>query len=303
MFTNIMVPLDGSRLAEAALPAAAYLAAAAGATVTLLHVLEQHPPAAVHGERHLARADEAETYLADVAQRVFPPGVPVTCHVHTTAMTDVVRGLAEHVAELAPDLVIMCTHGRGGLRALLYGSIAQRVVAESSVPLLLIRPAGPAAAGFACRHILAPFDGDPAHARGVETAGELALLCRAELHLVFAVPTVGTLGAEQAAPSRLLPAASRTLLDLASREARACLAGWLQRLQARGVTATGEVRRGRPVRVIVRAAAARQADLIVLATHGKAGSRAFWAESMAQQILHHTPQPLLLVPVRAAAGE
>jgi nucleotide-binding universal stress UspA family protein len=299
MIQRIMVPLDGSRLAESALAPASHLASVSGAAVTLLHVLEANPPAAIHGDRHLATQAEAESYLADVACRAFPPAVKVTCHVHAMATDDVVRGLAEHGEELSPDLVVMCTHGRGGIKTLLHGNIAQQLVARGDVPILLVHPEEPHTVAFACRHILAPFDGVAEHGCGVDAAAEVAGFCGAQVHLVFAVPTVETLGALQSASSRLMPGASQTLLDIATDGARLCLADCMQRIQARGVSVTAEVRRGRPEDVIVQVAEARQADLIVLATHGKAGSRAFWAESVAQRILHRTNKPLLLVPIVA----
>lgn len=297
MFKSIMIPLDGSTLAEAALPAVSHLAVATGATVTLLHVMEQRPPATIHGERHLTGPEEAESYLAELARRAFPAGVNVHGHVHRTATRDVVAGIAEHGRELAPDLIVMCTHGWGGVRAALFGNIPQQVAAAGRVPILLIQPVPGEVAPFACRHILAPFDGDPAHVPGVEMAVELARACAAELHLVSVVPTFSTLAASQSPPTRLMPGASSALLDVASADARDCLEDWLQRLLSRGLKVTGEVRRGLPSRVIVHAADERQADLIVLATHGKAGTRAFWAESMAQKILSHCRRPLLLVPV------
>ncbi|HYA03190.1 MAG TPA: universal stress protein, partial [Syntrophobacteria bacterium] len=130
MFKHILVPLDGSRLAEVVLPAAGYLARVLGAQVTLVHIIEQGAPASVHGERHLTRAEEAEGYLEEAARRAFSPDLPVRRHVHTEAMENIARGIVEHQAELAPDLILMCTHGRSGLRDLLFGRIAQQVVAS-----------------------------------------------------------------------------------------------------------------------------------------------------------------------------
>ena len=69
MVRHVLVPLDGSELAEAALSAAAATAAAFGARVTLFHVLEEWAPQTVHGQRHLTDAAQAEAYLASVAQQ------------------------------------------------------------------------------------------------------------------------------------------------------------------------------------------------------------------------------------------
>src|SRR6185437_4258707 len=74
---RILVPLDGSRLAEAVLPAAASLAKALRACVLLLHVLERDPPRSVHGEPHLTSASEANEYLDGVASRLRRQGIEV----------------------------------------------------------------------------------------------------------------------------------------------------------------------------------------------------------------------------------
>jgi len=112
MFKNILVPLDGSKLAEASLAPAAFLAQTFKSPVTLLHILEQDAPAEVHKERHLTQPDEAEAYLKEAA-RAFPAGVKIETHVHTLPVADVVGSIVEHaVTEFRPDLIVMCTHGR-----------------------------------------------------------------------------------------------------------------------------------------------------------------------------------------------
>ena len=82
MFQNLLVPLDGSPMAESALPAAAYLAPRLGAHVTLMHCIERAAPEKVHGERHLREPEEARAYLEEAAARAFPPEVEVACHTH-----------------------------------------------------------------------------------------------------------------------------------------------------------------------------------------------------------------------------
>ena len=69
MFKNILVPLDGSSLAEVILPAARSLGGHLGARVTLLHVVEPSAPATIHGERHLGAAEEARDYLKKIARQ------------------------------------------------------------------------------------------------------------------------------------------------------------------------------------------------------------------------------------------
>jgi nucleotide-binding universal stress UspA family protein len=298
MFQHLLVPLDGSSLAEAALPAAAYLAQRVGAWVTLVHVIEQDAPHEVHGQRHLADPDEACAYLADVAGRAFPPGLRVEQHVHTAAVSDVARSIVAHVDELAPDLIVMCTHGRGGLRTWLFGSIAQQVIALGTTPVLLIHPGGVGVPSrFACQHLLVPLDGDPDHEQGLPLAAGLAQTCGASLHLLRVVPTLGTLPGRHGTGARLLPGATSALLDLAEDEAEVQLREQVARLQAGGLSASAEVQRGDPAALIVRVAERTNADLVVLGTHGRTGLEAFWSESVAPQVAGRLRAPLLLVPV------
>ena len=305
MFKHLLVPLDGSRLAETALPAAAYLAQTLQASVTLIHVIERNAPKAVHSEPHLTNAPEAQAYLDQVAHRIFPANLSVERHVHTSEVNDVARSISEHAAELAPDLIVMCTHGRGGLRDWLSGSIAQQVIARGTTPVLLVRPTETGSAPtFACRLILVPLDGDPAHEQSVPVAASLAQLCASALHLVMVIPTLDTLSGEQAAAAKLLPQAMTALLDLDQQSAEDYLRRHLPPLRAAGLTVTTEVTRGDPAPTIVSTAQRVGADLIVLGTHRKTGTGAFWSGSVAPKVSGRSHVPLLLVPLRRppAAG-
>ena len=301
MFEHLLVPLDGSRLAEAALPAAAALSERLGAQVTLVHVIERNAPQEIHGEPHLSDAAEARAYLEEVAARAFPPDVCVEQHVHAAEVQDVARSIVQHADELAPDLVVMCTHGRGGLRTWLLGSIAQQVIALGVTPVLLIQPDGAAAMpGFACRRMLVPLDGNPDHEQGLPVASGLAQACAADLHLLMVVPTLGSLSGEHGATARLLPTAASAWLDLSEESAGEYLHQKAIELQACGLRVTAEVCRDDPAGAIVRTARQMQADLVVLGTHGKRGMDAFWARSVAAQVAARSRDPLLLVPVREA---
>lgn len=302
MFRRLVVPLDGSRLAEAALPAAAYMAETLGSRVTLLHIIERDAPEAIHGERHLRTPEEAEAYLSAVAQRAFPPGVLVERHVHTAATADVPASIVAHGDELAPDLIVMCTHGRGGISDWLFGNIAQQVVRSGKTPLLVIRPTetGPQLP-FECRRLLVPLDGNADHEQGLPIAAELARLSGASMHLLAVVATLGTLSGRESttgrATGRLLPGATRAVLELAQQEAVSYLRGRVADLARQGVSVSAEVARGDPARVIIDAAQAIQADMVVMGTHGKAGMDAFWAGSLPSKIAGKLYLPVLLVPV------
>ncbi len=221
---HLLVPLDGSRLAEASLPAALSLAERLRARVTLLHVLERRAPATIHGELHLSVAPEAEAYLIGVASRFADAGVPVETHVHPNPEGNVAASIAAHAAELEADLIVLCTHGEGGMRGWLSGSLAQHVVRRVNAPVLLVRPDGARAAPFAPRVTLVALDGTREGEAALPAAAALARAWETPLRLVCVVPTLGTVGGDRGAVARMKPSATSAVLDMEQGAATAYLA-------------------------------------------------------------------------------
>jgi nucleotide-binding universal stress UspA family protein len=141
----LLVPLDGSELAEAALPAASRLAAALGGTLVLMSVVPP-PGHLVHAEgvgvpiseqeSDRLRTD-AEEYLAATAGRLGNELVTST----RVRLGDTVTEIAELTEELQVAAVVMATHGRTGVSRVLFGSIAGRVIHIGQAPVVLVRPA------------------------------------------------------------------------------------------------------------------------------------------------------------------
>ena len=138
---TLLVPLDGSAFAEAALPHAVALARTFGGTILLLRAISL--PAAAYPitvaaamEKALEEArNEAEAYLAAVADCLRQDGLSVQTIVGEGWPADVILGRG---ATLGPRLIIMATHGRTGLERLLMGSVALEVVRRSLLPVLLV---------------------------------------------------------------------------------------------------------------------------------------------------------------------
>jgi nucleotide-binding universal stress UspA family protein len=297
MFKHILVPLDGSTLAEAALPAAASLSQIFKAPVTLLHVIEQDAPEEIHHDRHLTEAGEAEAYLKKIAKRAFPPETKVNLHVHTSPVADVARSIVDHSSdEIQPDLIILCSHGNSGMHDIFFGNIAQEVAAASGTPVLLIKPED-AAKQFQLKHILVPLDNESVHDKALPTAEELAKGYGAELDMLCVIPTLGTLSGEQAAVSNMLPATASAYLDITEEIALEHFQGHLNQFKKKGLPATAEIARGDPAPVIAKTAEKISADLIIFGTHGHAGLEAFWNRSVAANVAHRTQIPILLIPL------
>lgn len=293
MFRHLLIPLDGSRLAQSVLPAAQALAYRLGSSVTLLHVIEQRPPSDVHGERHLATAGDAEAYLRALAGEALA-GVPVEVHVHSPGDADVATSVTRHANELRADLIVLCTHGGGGARELLFGSVAQQVLGRGTVPVLLIRPEG-AGQAFTCARIVVPLDGSPPSEAALPVAEALARAFGGRLVLLTVVPTLATVPTDRAPAALLLPGATSASLEIEEEETRAYLEGLAARLRAGSLEAEALVGRGDPAWGVVEVADRIGADLIVMATHGRSGMSAVWAGSVATRIVARCRRPILLV--------
>ena len=300
MFKHLLIPLDGSRLAESVLPAVVWLAKRLGASVTLLHIIEQSQSPTIHGDRHLTRPDEAEAYLEEVAARLRDQvDTPVECHVHTAGEggeDDVARSIVDHAGEFIPDLIVLAPHGRGGLRDIVFGNIAQQVIQLGRTPILVVSPppSGQAAA-FDCRKILVTLDGSPVTEPALPVVEAMAHATDASVHLLIVIPTLTTLPSEQAATGLLMPMATSAILDLAVQGAADYLRSIGDQLQAKGIPVLAEVHRGDPAPETVEVAERIDADLLVMTTRGKAGLDAFWSDSISRKVAGRFNRPLLLV--------
>jgi nucleotide-binding universal stress UspA family protein len=141
---KILVPLDGSPLAESALADAIDIAVRHGATLVLLRAAYATAlPAVDPVDSQLSVVREAEAYLADVAARARAAGVTdVETSVWYAAATD---AIIEAARMREVDLIVMSTHGRTGLHRLMLGSVAESVLRGTSTPILMLRAHGAAA--------------------------------------------------------------------------------------------------------------------------------------------------------------
>jgi len=136
--STILVPLDGSSLAEAALPKALELAEASDARLILLRAAQAHTlPGVDPTNAQVKVVREAEEYLARVADRLADLGFKtVECSVwYDSAPYAIVEAARLYNA----DLIVMTTHGRSGLGRLILGSVAQSVLRGTTTPILLLR--------------------------------------------------------------------------------------------------------------------------------------------------------------------
>lgn len=294
---HLLVPLDGSPMAESVLSATADLVRRLSAHVTLLHIIERGAPKTVHGERHLTQPAEAESYLRGVAEWFVSEGVRADFLVHRDG-ADVAKSIADGAAEIGADLVVLCTHGWSGLRGFLFGRVAQQVLRWGTIPVLLIQPSAEGwKAPFSCRRLVVPLDGSGMAETALPAASAVAHAFEAEVLLVWVVPTVATVSGERGAAMKLMPSAAAALLDAEAAQAATYLERVGARLREEGVKISVEVGRGEPIRVLLDTVAKQEIDLIVIATHGRSGISAVWAGSVTSRILRYSTRPILLIRI------
>jgi nucleotide-binding universal stress UspA family protein len=307
---TILVPLDGSALAERALPYVRMLAPHSGATIDMLRVIAaetkdaliENNPTLLHEAGTTADAPpwmremrvwdmlryHAESYLDTQAMSLRTGNWDVDTQVQIGAPTETIVAVAK---QIHADLIAMATHGYSGFKRWTHGSVTDDVVQATTMPVLVVPGSATTPAHApSLKRILLPLDGSEFSRQALPLATELATQAHAELILFQAVtpPTEDALGA-------WLPTEGGAMPRTQARNELQALAG---ELRHDGIPIKTVVVVGGAAEEIVAAAARHQVDLIVMATHGYSGIKRWALGSVADRVLHTTPIPLLLVRTR-----
>ena len=298
-FRSILVPLDGSPLAEEAVPLASRLAQGAGSKLRLVLVHQLPPPpldpaaAKLFTSIELATRKAERGYLRAIQARLREGGARLSSAVTLTGTPG--PALAQYVRELGVDLVVMATHGRGGLRRAWLGSVADHLIRNLEIPVLLVRPReGEAAPAWAtgASQILVPLDGSPLAEEALQAASALARIWDMELVLLQVVSPV-VLAQDPALP---LPSVYDVELTAMCRtQAQEYLDDLVERLHGEGVRATGVAVAGwSAVDSILEVARPERVALVVLATHGRGGLRRLALGSVADKLVRAADVPVMV---------
>ena len=294
MIQTILVPLDGSPLGEHALPTAADLAHRSGARLVLLRAAGENDHAEAEAYLDQLPAEAFGLVAASGAATPLPlsPGMqpPVERLIVTGSPAEAILA---GVRDQAADLIVMTTHGRSGVHRLLLGSVAEKVIAASPVPVWLVRadhPALPSALDVPLR-LLVPLDGSPFAEAALPIARELAGILHARLTLLHVMePT--SLADDLLLTQPIVPPET-TLVD--PTEAQGYLGDWVARLRLEGLSADAVVQAGHAKDAILRESETPGVRLIVMATHGRTGLRQTVFGSVAQDTLRRGRLPLVLI--------
>src|SRR6266702_4225031 len=193
MYKSILVPLDGSPLAEAALPFAESLAERAGASLVLVRATHAHPTLGNNAPEQQREIAGAEDYLTILAKELAGRGFSVQTGVPYGGSA--AAWIVEEVSMRDADLVVMATHDRSGADRWLHGSVAEAVVSRATAPVLLIRARSSPRAierfGDQPPVLVVALDGSPLAEAALPGASDLARTLGGRIVLVTVVPTPG----------------------------------------------------------------------------------------------------------------
>jgi len=293
MLKNILVPLDGTPMSEAALAYAKVLAAKTGGSLTLMRAVHAVSSADAGSKQGRAIA-EAEEYLAEFASELTERGFTVTTGVPYGSAP--AAWIVDEVGLRAADLIVMATHDRAGTDRLLHGSVAEEVVHRSPVPVMLIRAAEGLrpAEGFHREQpaIVVPLDGSPLAESALSAAVALASAIGGRFVLVGVVPAASELIAGEGGAIVAYTGEEHARLE---GDAEAYLRSSGERVAADGMSVTSLVRSGKPAAEIADIAYTQSAAAIVMATHGRTGLVRTMRGSVAGEVVHRSTCPVVLV--------
>ena len=271
---RLLLPVDGSELAERVLNLARRLLKphSGQGLATLLEVL----PDPGNSGRKITLLAEGRKRLAAKAEALSAPGFALNSLV---ACGDPAEEILTSARITGARLIVMATHGHGGLQRVVRGSVAERVLRSSETPLLLCNPhelGGTPEAPFL--RLLVPLDGSRQSASILPLVEELALTHGAEVVLLSVDPQPLEEGSERCAEVT-------TFLNLAATH-----------LRERGVKEISlRVADGEPASRILQAVEETRADLVAMATHGRSGFSRLRFGSVAEEVLRKCVRPILLV--------
>jgi nucleotide-binding universal stress UspA family protein len=301
MFERILIPLDGSTRAELILSQVGRILSREDSEVLLLHIVAPIPDSGV-AEEDRTLLDEtrhaAEQYLHDLVRRFADRGAKARGRVIVGSAAETILDVAE---EEGSTMIAMTTHGRTGLSRWFMGSVAEKVVRASNLPVLLVRSFRSTSQGTVepttaeevpFRKLLVPTDGSAASLAVVGPAEKLGQLFNSEivvLHVQW--PYFSSGAALPGMEAGFMPPPSEPTTsqeDKTTWEAA-------ERFRQAGLRVTRLTVLGEPASEIIDQGSASGIDLIAMTTHGRSGFSRWLTGSVTERVLRHAVVPLLIV--------
>jgi nucleotide-binding universal stress UspA family protein len=295
MYTRILIPLDGSKIAEQVLPYARFLVKALRVPVELLGIVDPVPLADFaeiwqRGEFDKLVAEETKgttEYLASTAQSFA--GAEVTCTVLEGTPEEMI---VQKAAADEKTLIVMATHGRSGMQRWLLGSVADKVLHGAANHLLLVRASeeGKTDGEAVLKTIVVPLDGSALAEQALATVEELARKMQLDVVLMRAYALPPTLSAED------YGSYSQDMIAHFETEAREYLDRKAEELKGKGIgNVSAAVDLGYGAEEIIALARKTPDNCIAMCTHGRSGFRRFVLGSVTERVVRHSGDPVLII--------
>jgi nucleotide-binding universal stress UspA family protein len=299
MYTRMLIPLDGSKLAENVLPYARALARALELRIDLLSVVDSMDFARTANAGHVrdfdplieAAAQEGKRYLEGIA-RSFG-GTKVSYSVEHGVADKII---IENGGGDKETLIAMATRGRSGIHRWLMGSVAEKVLRGAANPLLLVRgnEEGKTEGEAVLKSIVVPLDGsklaESVLPRAIDLAKKLSL--KIVLTRAYQIPLSAAYGGAEAPyiPNR------DALLNLVREEASAYLEEKVNELHQNGIDKVSSILSvGSGADEIIDLARSTPDNLIAMCTHGRSGVKRWALGSVTEKVVRHSGDPVLVV--------
>lgn len=283
MYDRLLIPTDGSEPASRAARAAIDIAGQFDATVHAIYVNELEPMPVDFKEVPEEFSRRLETVVADIEQ--------MGAEADVTVITDIVRGdrpvhrsIIDYATDNEVDAIVMGTRGRSGIERYVLGSVTERTIRESPVPVISVTEEAQLQADL--ETILVPTDGSDGARVAIEHAGDLAAAAGAAVHVVYVVDT-GILGADASGPVVI------DALEQAGERAIEEATNILDRPEIPSVQAS--ILSGTPARAIRDYAAEHEISAIVMGTHGRSGVERLFLGSVTEGVVRKAAAPVVTV--------
>lgn len=295
---TILVPLDGSEIAERALP---WARAVAGdnATITLLEVVPVASSVRSIGGQVIGSAETiqegyrqmAEQQLHDALGRWFDTNDKVATRIAPGDPGEQILAIA---AELDADLIVMSSHGRGSIGRFVSGSVADRVVRHAPVPIMIVGPEGVINHSASISRIIAPVDYSALSPAALPVAGSLSKQTGAPVTVLHAIVRNSDMTSFYPAVIGTVPPSAYDMADERMQlEAQDLVDKAVEELRSNGVEATGELATGNPAQSIM--STLQKGDVIVMSGHSRQGLARWVLGSTSMKLIRNSQAPVVIV--------
>ena len=288
-YKRILVPLDGSKLAERALVPAMVIAESMAAEVHCLQIVTGSAltiDPSLNQRVVRARTQAANIYLQSLPSRFSETKVRIEV---ATDVGPAAKSITDYAKRNDVDLIVMSSHGRSGHKRWVYGNVAIKILRRAPCDTLMVRPLTDVKL-FSKNRVLVPLDGSRRAERALRPALALATAWDMDVLLLYVILPVNV---------ELEPSSIRYMFDDIEAEARADAKIYLQGLKATLIPVHRSVSvatvTGTPAAAIIDYAVEQQADLIAMSSHGRTGAELWIMGSVSEKVLRGANCATLIV--------